>query len=89
MTGMFSTFFIFPTCLHVQILQDLVTFVHSQAVMLKEQSTTIEKQSETIGVLSASVRRLEEDNLVRFHQCSFQVFIQILQKTVSVRAGLL
>ena len=42
------------------ILQDLVTFVHSQAEMLKEQSTTIEKQSETIDILSVSMQRLEE-----------------------------
>ena len=66
----------------------MVAFVHSQAAMLKEQSTTVEKQSETIDVLSASVQRLEEDNLVRFHQCSFQVFGEILHKTVSERVEL-
>ena len=48
--------------LHVHILQELVVFVHSQAAMLKEQSTTIE----TINILSACVQRLEEENLVRF-----------------------
>ena len=55
--------------LHVQILQDLVLFVHSQAAMLKEKSTTIEKQSETIDILSTRVQRLEDDNLVRFQLC--------------------
>ena len=62
--------FVLP-CLQVVILQDLVTFVHSQAEILKKQSSTIEKQSETIDILSASVQRLEEDNLVRFHLNSF------------------
>ena len=52
--------------LHVLILQDLVTFVHSQAEMLEKQSITIKKQSETINILSASLQRIEEDNLVRF-----------------------
>ena len=60
-----SQLFITPS-LHVQILQDLVLFVHSQAAMLKEKSTTIEKQSETIDILSTRVQRLEDDNLVRF-----------------------
>ena len=47
-------------------VQDLVTFVHRQADILMEKSITIEKQSETIGILSASMQRLKEDNLVRF-----------------------